>query len=86
MKFCIDGKDFKDNKDDTEKNDVDNDYDDNDDEYNYVNEHLVKIIVKKQINQMKSMVTNLTFKALFAKLFWGRFRHPGHRLDHRFLD
>ena len=43
MKFSIDDKDFKYDEDDKDDNVVDNDNDDNDDEYNDVNEHLVKL-------------------------------------------
>ena len=54
---------------------------------------LWNLIETKQINQMKQMITNLTFEALLAhwdkgrtNFSGGKFRHPGLRLDHRFLD
>ena len=80
MKFSMDDKnvkDDKDDKDDKDVNDVDNDNDDNDDEYNDVNEYLVKLDSDKKINQMKSMITNLTFKALFAHWDKGRTNFSG---------
>ena len=89
MKFCIDDKDGKYDKDDKDDNDVDND---NDDKYNDVNEHLVKLDSDKtdQLNEVN--VNKPDFRSLVCPLgqgqdifLWGRFRHPGLRLDHRFL-
>ena len=67
--FCIDDTNVKDNKDD---NNVDNDNDDNVDEYMMLMSILWNVIVTKQINQVMSMITNLTFEALFAHWNKGR--------------
>ena len=77
IKSCIDDKNVKDDKDDKYDNDVDKDNDDNDGEYNDVNEHLENLIVTKQIDQKKSMITNLNFEALFAHWDKGRTNFSG---------
>ena len=93
MKFCKDDKEGKYYKDDKDDNDVDNDNDDNDDKYNDVNEHLVKLDSDNTDQSNEVNVNEPDFQSLVCpmgqeqdKLIWGRFRHPGLRLDHRFLD
>ena len=93
MKFQIYDKDVKYDKDDKDDNDVDNDNDDIDDEYNDVNEHLVKLDSDKTDQSNKVNDNKPDFRSLVCplgqgqdELLWGRFRHPGLRLDHRFLD
>ena len=72
MIFCKDDKNVKPDKDDKDDNDVDNDNDDNDDEYNVLMNILWNLIMTKQINQMKWMITNLTFENLVCPLDKGR--------------
>ena len=83
IKFCIDEKYVKDDKDDKDDNDVDNDNDDIDDEYNDVNEHLVKLDSDKtdqsnEVNDNKPDFRNLVCPLGQGQdeLLWGRFRHP----------
>ena len=84
MKFCIDDKYVKDDKDEN---------DDNDDENNDVNEHLVKLDSDKTDQPNEANDNNPDYRSLVCplgqvhdKLLWGRFRHLGLNLDHRFLD
>ena len=77
MKFCIDDKDVKDDNDGKDDNDIENDNNDNDDEYNDVNEHLVKLDIDKTDQSNESMITNLTFEALFAQWDKGRTNFSG---------
>ena len=90
MKFCIDDKYVKDDKDYKDNNNVDNDNDDNDDDYNYINEHLAsdKTDQSNEVNDNKPDFQILVCQLGQGqdKLLWGRFKHPGLRLDHRFLD
>ena len=66
MKFCINDKDVKDDKDNKYYNNVDNDNDDYDDEYNDVNEHIVKLYSDKTEQSTEVHDNKPTFEALSA--------------------
>ena len=58
-----------------------------------VNEHLVKLDSEKTDQSNEFNDNKPDFRSLVCplgqgqdELLWGRFRHPGLRLDHRFLD
>ena len=81
--MCIDDEYVKDDKDDN---------DDSDDEYNDVNEHPVKLDCDKTDQSNEVNDNNPDFRShvcplgqVHDKHLWGRFRHPGLQLDHRFL-
>ena len=61
MKFCIDDKDVKYDEDDKDNNIVHNDNDENDDEYNDINEHLVKLDSDKKDQSNKVNVNEPDF-------------------------